>query len=317
MLTIAIPTYNRHSKLLETLNVLSSLAEIITLNIIIVDNCSIPDVEAYLVEHSYPGFGYTKIYRNGGNVGLGANLLMCFVHTRTEWMWLLGDDDLPIQNCLVDIITEINNADKNTFLLKFNSHAGESPDFDTVIPTEADFIRYCSNLRYYSNMLFISNSIFRVLPMQNHLRSMYEFTNTMAPHIVGILKNLSESMQIKLINKYITCHGRAEDNERWDMHRLREGVLYFSDIKGHDEFRKKMVSKLYREYLCPKRFYIPLFVYPFRHKNYDVTYWSWFYWKSAFLFDGEKSFYLLFLAVCHKFAYRSKMINKIMHHYML
>lgn len=311
ILTIAIPTYNRHEKLLKTLNSLSLLKGDLPIKVIIIDNFSTPPVSEYLAENKYSGFDFTEIYRNNGNVGLGANLLMCFVHTQSEWMWLLGDDDLPLSNCLINILSEIQKSDDNDFLIKFNSHAGGFPDSDTSITNEKEFIQFCSNIRYYSNMLFISNSVFRAKEMHKYLRILFEYTNTMAPHIIGILKNVSENKKIKIVNKFLTEHGIAQGEDRWDYHRLHEGVLYFSDVKDHIAFKKDMVRKLYQSYMSPKRFFISLFVYPFRYKSYSVEYWHWFYWKSAFLLGGIKSLYLMSLSITIKYYFNSRIINAI------
>lgn len=309
MLTIAIPTFNRHSKLLETLNCISLYKGNFPIKITVIDNCSTPPVSEYLSENKYNGFDYTQIYRNNGNIGLGANLLLCFVHTSSEWMWLLGDDDLPLPTCLESIFNEILSTGENDFLIKFNSQAGAFPDYDINITNEHEFIQFCSNFKYYSNMLFISNSIFRVEAMQKHLRVMFEFTNTLAPHIIGILKNVSENKQIKIINNYITEHGVARGTDSWDRHRLCEGVLYFSDLKDHTLFKTEMVKNLFLSYYSHNRFYDQLFKYPFRYENLSIDYWHWFYWKSAFLFRGIKSKYLLFLSRTIKFYYNSKLIN--------
>jgi hypothetical protein len=311
MLTIAIPTYNRHEKLYKTLSKLSELMGSWPIKIIIIDNFSTPSVAEYLAEKNYKGFNYTEIHKNNSNIGLGANLLMCFVHTSTEWLWLLGDDDLPVSACLENIFCELSKAGKNDFLIKFNSQAGDFPEHDTIISNEEEFVQFCSNMSYYSNILFISNSIFRTKMMQKHLRLMYEYTNTLAPHIIGILKNVSEVNQIRIINKYISEHGVARGSDAWDHHRLCEGVLYFSDLKGHPLFKYDMVKNLFLNYFSHNKFYSQLFLYPFRYENLSLDYWRWFYWKSAFLFSGMKSRYLLFLSRTIKFYYNLRLLNSI------
>jgi glycosyltransferase involved in cell wall biosynthesis len=312
MLTIAIPTYNRHEKLLKTLNNICLFKDCFEIEIIILDNFSNPPVSDYMSEKGYSGFDYTHIYRNNGNIGSSANVLNCFIHTKSDWMWLLGDDDLPLSNCLVDIFNEIQRANENDFLIKFNSDAGEFPEVDTSISNEEEFVRFCSNIHYYSNMLFISNSIFRTNSMQRHLRLMFEFTNTMAPQIIGILENVSESRTIRIVNKVITEHGSPQGEDTWDLHIVKEGVLYLSDVKDHNLFSEEMVKNLLLNYIAPKRFFIAFFVYPFRYKSYSVAYWRWFYRRSSYIFSGFKSLYLLLLSVNIRFYYKSRLVNKIL-----
>lgn len=311
ILTITIPTFNRQDKLLRTLNNLTLIKGNYPIRIIVIDNCSTPAVSDYLKENNYNGFDHTQILRNNGNIGMCANILLCFVHATTEWMWLLGDDDPPLSNSLSDIYQQLDKTDKRDFLIKFNSHAGGFPDHDTIIDNESDFINFCNNFFYYSNMLFMSNSIYRVKTMQKHLRVMFEFNNTLAPFMIGNLLNLNEGMRIRIVNKFVIEHGRVVSGESWDQHKVREGVLYFADLKGNVEFKNKMVRKLYLNYIAPKRFYIATFVYPFRYANYSSEYWSWFYHRSSILFSGFRHIYLNFLSSTIKFYYNSKLINTI------
>ena len=310
-LTIAIPTFNRHEKLLKTLNSLNIFRDKFLFKVIVIDNCSQPPINEYLSDNGYSGFEYTHVQRNYGNVGMAANILLTFVNSNSEWMWLLGDDDPPLPNCLIDIYSELELTTENDFLIKFNSHAGGFPDVDMILSSEKDYIKFCSNFSYYSNMLFMSNSIYRVNAMQNHLRIMFEFNNTLAPFLIGNLKNLSENKRIKIINKFIVEHGRVEAGQTWDSHKLREGILHFSDLEGHAEFKSKVLPKLLKDYISPGWFYIYLFIYPFRYGNYNADYWRWFYQKSSFLFTGFRSYYLSFLAKTIKYYYTSKIINKI------
>ena len=95
ILTIVIPTYNRHLKLLKVLNKIVTVKDGFNIKVLIIDNASTPPVEQFLYENNFNGFDYTTILTNQANIGIGANILLAYLQAKTEWAWLLGDDDLP------------------------------------------------------------------------------------------------------------------------------------------------------------------------------------------------------------------------------
>ena len=92
LLTVAIPTFNRHEFLRATLQALRTQARE-EVELIVVDNCSTPPVEA-VVNEVMAGSAWTfRVVRNPANIGLSANILRCFEAADTAWLWVLSDDD--------------------------------------------------------------------------------------------------------------------------------------------------------------------------------------------------------------------------------
>ena len=99
-LTIAIQTYNRPNELLVLLHRLLPMLDS-RCKVLIVDNCSEEPVaeKQRRVLGDWPRVDLT-IVRNRVNVGGGANILRCFELCQTEWLWVLGDDDLPTEGAV-------------------------------------------------------------------------------------------------------------------------------------------------------------------------------------------------------------------------
>jgi glycosyltransferase involved in cell wall biosynthesis len=307
MLSIVIPTYNRNEKVLRLLSKLKSINEDYKLLVLVIDNNSEISTADYLKNENYHYGNEVKIIRNKGNVGLGGNLINSFLNCETEWMWLLGDDDLPLDDSIQKIIKVIENADDHNFLIKFNSSAGQFPNHNFEIKDIKGLIEFNNNFGYYSNMMFISNSIFRTNIILKETFYMSSAIKTMAPHLVGIYRCVAKGFSIKIVNQLIIMHGLPEnEKDKWDYDRLILGLLYFIDAEIDIRIKEQLLPKLFVKYLGGEnRFYKSLLLYPYKSLNEDRSFWSYFLLKSAALFSGFRFFYLIFLGT----IIRVKFIN--------
>ena len=103
-LTIAIPTYNRLSKLKQTLARVLEITEGKPVEVLISDNGSTDGTREYLQTiakkqvHSFLG---------DKNMGMDWNFLNCFNKASGEYVMLLGDDDLLLEKGLCSILKAI------------------------------------------------------------------------------------------------------------------------------------------------------------------------------------------------------------------
>ena len=117
MITIAIPTFNRNTEVVETIKaVLDQFSA--NCQLLILDNASDTSVEMSLAKQNIHLSGRERIrlIRNSVNVGAQANLLRCIELCTTEWLWILGDDDIPKKNAVELILSEIKTHSDFTFL---------------------------------------------------------------------------------------------------------------------------------------------------------------------------------------------------------
>lgn len=307
MLSIVIPTYNRNEKILRILDKVASINKKYSLSVIVIDNNSDVSTEEFLRNENFNLVNNVKFIRNRGNVGLGGNLINTFLNCETEWIWLLGDDDLPLDDSIEKILSEIENAEEKDFLIKFNSAAGKFPEQNTEIKNINDLIDFNSDFGYYSNMLFISNSVFRNRVIICETFYMSNAIKTIAPHMVGIYRCVEKGFSIKIVNQFIIEHGRPEDEQdKWDYERLILGLLYFIDAEIDIKVKQVLLPKLFVEYLgAEKKFYRRLLLYPYYSTNEDRFFWSYFLLKTATLFTGFRFFYLITLGI----IIRSKFVN--------
>ena len=102
LLTIAIPTYNRLDYLKELLpEILQQCKSHPEIEILVVDNNSTDGTFSYL--HRLVIEGKIQYRCNETNVGGDENFVRCVEHSRGQYVWLFGDDDILLEGA-VDIV---------------------------------------------------------------------------------------------------------------------------------------------------------------------------------------------------------------------
>lgn len=181
ILTIGIPTYNRPRSIVNTVRVLlPQLNDNVVLKVW--DNCSdIPVTDLFTDEEKSKFI----IIRNKVNIGGDANICGVIYHSDTKWVWLLGDDDYPLDDAVETILGYIHKY-PDELLFKFNSYLErETRSFEDL----ADFCKY----RYiYSNLLFISTGIYNRDKLKGDLQYYYINLSAMNGQTIFIFKHLEK-----------------------------------------------------------------------------------------------------------------------------
>lgn len=102
-LTIAIPTYNRDTKLSECLNRVIEYSKGLDIEIIVSDNAS-TDKTTDVVKKIRENNPEIRYYRNDENLGFDGNFLNCFERAEGEYVWLLSDDDILLPGALESVL---------------------------------------------------------------------------------------------------------------------------------------------------------------------------------------------------------------------
>ena len=108
LLTIAIPTYNRHKACNRTLENL--INQIITnklendVSIIVSDNCSTDSTYSMLQNFQNKYSNIITIYKQENNTGMGQNFNFVIEQTNSEYIQICSDDDIYDENMIPDTI---------------------------------------------------------------------------------------------------------------------------------------------------------------------------------------------------------------------
>lgn len=99
--TIFVPTYNRPKWLPETIE--SALAQTYRDFVLVVsDNCSAPETKRVVEKFDDPRLSYIRLDEH---VGLNEHFNMCYGRAKTEYMFLIPDDDVMAPDALERTVT--------------------------------------------------------------------------------------------------------------------------------------------------------------------------------------------------------------------
>lgn len=192
-ITIAIPTYNRPEPLRRCLEAL--LPQLTSeCWLLISDNCSDVPVATIVVPllEQY-GWKQFRLHRHEFNKGAHGNLHYCFESTSTEWIWVLGDDDVPADDAIQTILTSVQTCPDALALTcevqEFRKFIGGSPPveelhFNKLEDYLASDALYCSSL--------ISSLILNVPKARKGVAKGYEFGSSYFPHLAWIIFSMQK-----------------------------------------------------------------------------------------------------------------------------
>jgi glycosyltransferase involved in cell wall biosynthesis len=142
LLTLAVPTFNRLECLRLLVDSLSSQLEQINsqqlrVELLICDNASSDGTAAYLA--SLSARDDVRIVRHQSNLGADGNMVQCFERAHGRYLWICGDDDLPIPGALA-LVTECLETEHPALLyLPASWHDGDLSSFLLERPIPGSF----------------------------------------------------------------------------------------------------------------------------------------------------------------------------------
>jgi glycosyltransferase involved in cell wall biosynthesis len=246
-LSIFIPTFNREAKLNELLNQLNSINNNYC-NVNIIDNCSVDNTMEVVNDFMKNAIFPLYYNRNEVNVGLSGNLIKCIENCKTDWLWIIGDDDL-INVEAFNILSELNLnlISDDTIYINFstpNLFVRKSKFYSTSLE------EFVFNLDSFSNFIFISSSIINIKHLKKHLRFSYIYANTLVPYIPILLSGLKDNNNFKVVfsDKIIATFVNPNKNEKWSYFNYYLNIdsllEFFSDSKSDNYllFNKKILE---------------------------------------------------------------------------
>lgn len=132
-LSIAIPTYNRCSKVIHLLDFLES--EILNIpedkyeiEIIVSDNCSSDNTVEQIKKHKLYKASQLKLNVNKENIGLVDNLkkLASLCDLNSEYIWYMGDDDLFFSGIVLDVLESTRKHSSLIFINHYVTRLGDN-----------------------------------------------------------------------------------------------------------------------------------------------------------------------------------------------
>ncbi len=212
-LTIAIPTYNRPDDLARTLDVI--IPQVLAnenVYLQIYDNCS-PQPLPSFSDPRIVGHPRVKLVRNRYNGGID-NIMKCFVNCETEWVWVLGDDDLPSDNAAEMILSKAS-PDCACMIFKI-------PSAKTLTHLDSDLRGtglqgFFEAFEYrYMQMICLSASVYNIRHIREHISIAYLHMYCAAPHTLMALLGIEKGASWLCSHECIADYQIPDESQHWN-----------------------------------------------------------------------------------------------------
>jgi len=178
ILTIAIPTYNRVSRLQAQIErLLPQLKPGVRLCIF--DNASSDSTREVVEGYAAQGVEYAPAKCNGG---AGWNFARCIGESQSEWVWILSDDD-PVCETAVDELLGLLSTNQTCDFI----HAFPGLYTDEAVVSDIPSLFQKTG---FNQLLWISTCIYRTDAFLPLLEVFHESIFTWAPQVVVVLRLL-------------------------------------------------------------------------------------------------------------------------------
>ena len=261
-LTIAIPTYNRINELINLVNSIN-LVNNYKLTVLIIDNKSDDEVEKKIVNEC--DSECLEFINNITNIGGNANILRCFEACKTDWIWIIGDDDIISKESLGILNNYISKYD-HSIMMSFSSCEHQHNN-DKLLKNLNDLLE---NIKRWSHLNFTSTSIFNRGKLINYIKYGYQYSYTWSPHIAMVLSSLNELdddiilSSKKIIEEVSTC----EDDNKWPPMGPAYSKFVLHELISKRELKRKLIDKISKS---PSDYYVFLH-YLFKSSNSNTTF---------------------------------------------
>lgn len=215
MITVLIPTYNRKTRLARTLNSLEQQSNS-NFNVVISDNASDYDINDLLENHSMEFRDRVVVSRNPVNVGLGGNIALSLLKCKSDWAWLVSDDDI----IEIDAIQKIYDA-----ILKYpdcawmNFEIYQNSEGEREIIGLMDYVEYlfeCRSKYHYlttADLIFMSNKVFHLAIIKDYISLAVEYAYSYIPHVFILLKSLEENRKAVILHDKIVGYDAPSQSD--------------------------------------------------------------------------------------------------------
>ena len=200
-LEIMIITYNRSKDLENTFKQLLK-SPFTKCKITILDNCSNDNTHHICLKYQKI-FSNMKIIRHKKNIGGGPNYLRAVELSKSQYTWILCDDDnYDFSGCL-DVINALESENFDLIIVTSHFHFGWERGLST---TSTELIKRDS--RYYHTLSFIPSIIFKTELFDSEcVTEGYHNVNNLYPHFEFINRSVNENFSVYVSKNEIVGPG--------------------------------------------------------------------------------------------------------------
>jgi len=191
LLSIVIPTFNRINIIKKTLPTVIAQARIHNVNVIVINNGSQDQTAKYLEEVSSRSPDIRIINRKY-NIGGDANVILAINEVDTEYVYVLGDDDL-IKNNAVEIIIRDINRYKPTWVNYHSDSLSHSRRSKTEVMSDHEI--FLLRIGSWNELIYISNNIYKTEIIGKGINFGLFYQITQSAHALAMLNGIENTKE--------------------------------------------------------------------------------------------------------------------------
>lgn len=220
-LTIVVPTFNRQQPLLRQLKSIEQQGQFDKYNVVISDNHSNYNVKEWLQSQLTPEFlDIIEIHERPYNVGGDLNVSLLFQYPKTEWMWLISDDDITEPDSIATILSDLEeHAHDDVCWIKYSISGDYKPNKEcTLADLEDVFDYYSKNKDNGGELFFVSNNVYRLSVLNKYFTDVCIFSDTcMSQALLPMFAIKHDGKEVYFSPKLVTNHtsGKATYSVIW------------------------------------------------------------------------------------------------------
>lgn len=229
-LTIVIPTYNREKQLIRLLKSIERQNVIEKYYIVVLNNHSNYDVKTSIRNHfPDPFVENIEIYNRPYNAGGDYNIGSAFLFAKSQYLWIIGDDDEVLDGC-IDIIEEDALKYPEVPYIKYHNLNHSSYNEDIIISNISDFKKSFNNKCFTAgDIIFVSTNVFNLKKSQLYIPQSLYYSYCSVPHILPMLGCLVDEKPFVLSHNEIVKYN-APDGDHWNLIKISTSLSTFLDI---------------------------------------------------------------------------------------
>lgn len=295
ILTIAIPTYNRRSKLIRLLKSIEKQEGLESCTLIVSDNNSNYSVSDMLKEEFPMNFANSiEVYRRGINAGADYNITSVFTYARTTLFWIVGDDDELAPGAIRLVIDNYHKYPDIPFF-KYVMKGAFSFSENIRMRNVVDLLSCHKKGYLLGGIFFISNNIYNIDLIKPFLSDCLYYSYCSMGQIIPMMHCLVDSDYDVLLCKDPIVMAFPADEDRWNYIKVVTSVGTFLDINWGKKYREvKKFFGIINSYFGLGQFLID------NIKMEDKEYRKYVYWKGMHtVFKRHKGILELFALSCY------------------
>ena len=248
-ISICIPTFNRFSQLEKTIKNISHLSKEYDFisEIIILDNNENSKATDVILPFSKK-FEKIRYFKNESNIGPEQNFKKCILSAKSQYVWLIADDDLIFKNSF-DIVSKRMKEKFDCLIINWSLYDNDINDLinDSVLPKN---IKFSSDKNFIlenfsSKLSFISSTIFKKDLFDNQAIEVFDKFITHQLSFLIFIYHILRNDDKDLIYEEAPLIKQRGDNDPFLGNNVKNFYRVFSD--GISLFHKELILMKYNQ----------------------------------------------------------------------